>query len=1796
MNNKIKLFVILVVFVLVGCQLFYNYSSDDIEERIIYAEVVALDQPITYNRFGSYNPYGMMYALKRDVVDTENCSQSISEHVEHCQPMSDSTKPGHVRLRVDKRPRPLTLRASSGDRLQIKFYNMLMPHQPDYSSSDTPVADTDPSMQLSYSTRGNSVNTILEEASSFFSGVEQPDEDVQAEVQKDSNWPRTRLASITISGMQTRGDNDDPLVTGLQGIKPGEHIVYEWNIRLPKQHTKRKQTYLFFSHGAPAGGEGDGGSLVHGLFGALNVEPKDSRWFRSQVNQAAFELAREQRKGNAYLNYEAVYPDEDKTPVLEMIREIGTNKYEIIYGDLNAVIHEKNVPQGTTEAFREFTVIFHDELKTFYADQFKEVGSEFTLSGVADGFAINYGASGLATMLIANRKNIGPAKDCINCAYEEFFLESWVNGDPALLADFEDDPSNVHHSYLNDRVEFRNLHAGPKETHVFHLHAHQWLSQESDTGSYLDSQTIGPQQGFTYPIYYGGSGNRNKTPGDSIFHCHLYPHFAQGMWELWRVHDVLEDGSRRLPDAQLGEGTNLVTGESNKDSGTPIPALIPLPKQAMVPEPTYQNTIDPVTNQPIGDQAFPGYPFYIAGVAGQRAPQPPYDIKEAAGLGRHIVMSGTRSVSGLTPEEAANLSADEIVAHALRTGDFSSVVKTATIKLLPEEGTQLEKVAMDFHSKGSHPTKTPEGNDELLIVNDKPPVAGAPFADPCTGATWSLSKQYVREYNVSAIQTDLIVNRAGWHDPQARINVLDSDVLAFEGNQTDKAEPFFFRANSGDCIRFNHTNRTPTELDLDDFQVKTPTDIIGQHIHLVKFDVTSSDGSGNGFNYEDGTFAKEEIDHLIEATHAEGGGAYMEHEGNPVQLSKAPENVFQTTTQRWYADPLLTTEKACIDALEAVTGDDPDELVAAREKIWGSDICYDRTIRTVFTHDHFGPSSIQQHGFYSALLVEPRHSVFLKPNGEQMAEQAVGSRAMIIHIGDDGKKEDYREFALAVADFALLYDGKPIDLGADKFKAVARDLEKREQNAIHSGEIEAAKQLAKQRSELNKVLPALDQHFRELHRKHGKPIDPPYLPEAISKTHHNPYLVNYKHEPIPLRIGCSSMDSNSDDHCSSSSVSQQKQGPAGDMVNAFDSKTHGDPVTPVFVGYEGEKVQLRLIQGAQEVQHSLNINGQVWSREINVDRSDPEAVLVSAQEIGISEHFEMPIGLDTVMRGDISTDYLYNFGSVDDLWNGAWGLIRSISSQNIDRCNSDNINDFQKRKCQSLFNSLDCDGAFTQENLSRCLVSLTKASQEISDPITPLRIDNLRQAFPNIPNSICPANAPNVSFLVAAVDVSEWLGKNVSYADNIKDPDSLSYLLLGRFTDFREAGEAIDNADQYLEELKEYYQENELEPLVLRANKGDCIQVALVNRLTTNGEPMADAAGDAMMPKIVPLNVDQPSDESDPESNQSNRGDVVPSSSVGLHPQKVFYSIDRSDGSNIGWNTKSTVRANGIIQYEWYAGTASLETCDYDDQKTCIVPRPVEFGASNLTSQADIINHPVHGLFGALIIEPENSVVECLDTNGSIVPKVKILNSELGCGTRALIRSESGLKEFKEFVVFYRDGMNLHYQKDDASFPIPDCLVCDDSYDRGEQGINFNSEQFWARLGQQPVKSSDGSYNLPDLNGLLFPEGFFTENYKKIATPKFVAHEGDEVRFRVLQPHGRARQRSFLVYGHDFDDMLPEFGSPHAPLISVGKAMTAKIESAREGTWLYRDGVNHIWAGGSWGIFQVLEKESTDED
>jgi hypothetical protein len=1218
-------------------------------ERTITAKVVAFDQIYFYNRFGprggAFNPAGMMYALKRDVV---------------------GTTPGNVHLRADKRPRPIVLRANEGDCLEVQFTNLLSPNQPDNSTF-------------------------------------------------------TRSASIHVNGLDyVNGPNDDDGANvgnnNSSLAAPGQSRTYKW-------YAAKQGQYLMYSMGAPAGGEGDGGQLDLGLFGSINVEPKNAKWYRSQVTAAQLQAATVGRNANGtpIIDYEKTYAD--GTPILNMLQN-----NEIVHTDLNAIITDfteacADTPPSSTcgQNFREFTVIFHDEIKAVQA--FDELDLEL-FHGVRDGFAINYGSGSLGAIVLANRKQEGPAAHCTDCKFEEFFLESHPNGDPAMVvrkdangraveALYPDDPSNVHHSYLNDPTRFRNTHAGPKETHVFHLHAHQWLQSPRDENStYLDSQTISPGAAFTYEINYGGSGNRNINPGDAIFHCHLYPHFAQGMWELWRNHDVFESGTpdRNLPDAEIA-------------GGTPNPAVVPIPDRPMPPMPS---------------PTFKGYPFYIAGVEGHRPPQPPFDMEFDGGLPRHFivdaeVLDGAAAVDN-------TFKTDPVAARVLSQNGspfllfFARKLVKADLVFVPQTGTPAEAQAIRFHQGlGANPQDAPgvptmtryqwpavgypsftaKGVPGLFLVNGQPPKPGAPYADPC------LPGAPPRPYRAAYIQFDMTVNRAGWHDRQARIATLEADALATLGG-TRKPEPLFFRANSGDCVTFAATNLVPNVLNLDDFQIFTPTDILGQHIHLVKFDVTSSDGAGNGWNYEDGTFSPDEVRERIAAHNA----FQQAHNGNqfltpqPHQIFGAgPNNQFlgaQTTIQRWWADPLLNNSGQ------------------------------DRTIRTVFTHDHFGPSSHQHHGLYAALVVEPTASQWTTLGGQPMGARYDGgptSYAANIITGpaappDQGRS--YREFNLAFADFAIVYTPDLLPVNPPGFK------------------------------EADDVFIAVEQ-----------PEFP--MPEAISAGDPGTQLINYRNEPIPLRIA--QRDANGQFVRDSAGVVQQKTGPQGDMANVFSSTVHGqDPFTPILSALEGERVQVRLIQGAQEEQHVFNLHGFKWLFE----PSAPNSGFRNGQQIGISEHFEFEINpvpptpqLDLPGIGTNARDYLYSSSATDNLWDGMWGILRTFHKN-------------QSGLKQGTY--VDLDGV--RHNLA------------------PLPNSGSSSQPPSI-SSVCPAGAPTRQYNVSAILARDVVaGGKLVYSNDfgIADPNAILF---------------VNDLDIPI------FQSGAIrpEPLILRAAAGDCINVTFTNRL-----------------------------------------------------------------------------------------------------------------------------------------------------------------------------------------------------------------------------------------------------------------------------------------------------------------------------------------------------------------------------
>jgi hypothetical protein len=438
--------------------------------RQIYADVVALDQVIVYNRLGAVNPNGLMYALRRDVVAKDG----------------GELTPGNVMLRPDKRPRPLVLRANVGDCITVDFENLLDPAENGPCPPEVVAPDS-------------------------WDG------------QPHGDWPCDRHVGMHVNDMQLvdsiasdgsfvgkNGLNEDGTISNKSGIvAPGEATTYQW-------YAEYENTFLLYNQAVTVASEGSGGTAGLGLFGAFNVEPVTTVWYRSQLTRQEMDWAATDATGTIQLtpggqpiiDYDAVYPagtggGKDGLPIVAMLDNVvlkpdgSIASGELVHTDINAIISgpESNNYKIPTEAytagywenanypggedpFREYTVVFQDDAFAVQAfPQFSDPAFAHTLHGVQDAFPINYGSGGIGSEIIANRLGLGPMANCTECKYEEFFLTSWVVGDPAMIVDipassqvnpdgsvvpeperatkalYPDDPSNVHHSYLNDRVK-----------------------------------------------------------------------------------------------------------------------------------------------------------------------------------------------------------------------------------------------------------------------------------------------------------------------------------------------------------------------------------------------------------------------------------------------------------------------------------------------------------------------------------------------------------------------------------------------------------------------------------------------------------------------------------------------------------------------------------------------------------------------------------------------------------------------------------------------------------------------------------------------------------------------------------------------------------------------------------------------------------------------------------------------------------------------------------------------------------------------------------------------------------------------------------------------------------------------------------------------------------------------------------------------------------------------------------------------------------------------------------------------
>jgi len=1742
----------------------------------IQADVVAIDQPLMWNRLGAQNINGMMFALAQDVISLSG---------QDGQPTNRKWA-----LRPDKRPRPLVLRVPAGSCLQVNFENRL-----------APVAN--PNEPVPGGVAGTFPNCFVAEAQTFCL----PIDDQVADRFAGFRAPGLQLVGSIASDASFVGVNANSLVP------TGGTATYTFL-------AEKEGTFLATSYGATFGGDGSQGNSSVGLFGQVTVEPPGARIYRSTVTEEEFRLVTKGTTADGFpvIDYEKLYPNtppwnqEGKAglPVLNMIQNgkiVHTAIDAIIAGPLDdgkfpastypleSRVPSKRVPSlpNRLEPFREFASLFHDEMATANAFPlwFRDPVLNHTLQGTRDAFMINYGSGGIGSEIIANRLGVGPMHDCLDCAYEEFFLTSYAVGDVAQLVDkpanaglencspalgaacanvgpkatkglYPDDPANIHHSYTGDFVKFRNVHSG-KEHHIFHLHNHQWLyNPNDDNANYLDAQAIGPGQGYTYEINNGGSGNRNKSAGDAIFHCHFYPHFAQGMWYMWRINDTLQTGTNLAVSGGLTsfhttpyalfDGTPAPGARAYPDGeiakGAPIPGVIPLPGKAMAPLPGAVTVAPKVVTNPIKlaecaavvddpntpqnekqacidaasrtvgsvakvarDGKNPGYPFWVAGmehIVGQRPTTPPLDMWAEAGgwdggLPRHALegfaSGGFAGGEGLVPTRL----------------NFDKEVLRAKPVWFEEEGTDLERIAMAFHAQRLHPTKrvllTGEVQDANFVTNGNGlPVAldaagakidpnnklraGGPFSIPCIDDDGKLLRAGVtgnffagdftngirgsspfnmdtpRVYKGANFQFDAVFNKAGYHYSQERIVGLWEDVMPVI-NKEKPAEPLVMRNNTFDCTLYQHTNLVPKRFELDDYQVTTPTDIIGQHIHLPKWDLTTTDGAANGWNYEDGTLAAGAVVERIEAINCFNGHAASCHHGatpgpeSSEPVLEAKKHPFfpllgpggakwagaRVTLQRWFFDPVVNVDGV------------------------------DRGLGIIFTHDHYGPSTHQQIGLYSTVLVEPAGSKWVhnetgqalhtRPDGGPTSWQAAiltgrdtGYGAYPFRGADidgDGRNDSYREFYIEYSDFQHAYQ-PGVYVGADQ-KGVPAP------NTATATSFQQAINPPVRVAVAGNTFPDVTR-FPPVCPGDAVVVGgvPRPCPGAISATDDGMLVAGYRNEPIALRVfnpNKPGPDAPADQNClgpDRTGCGAQTDGPAGDLAFALQSRTDraipamnvqptaattingtsfppplnqlsalnpGDPFTPMMRAYFGDRIRVKVQAGGHEHPHNVTLHGLKWLQGGSGFGFASNSGWRASQQAGISEQFSFAAPITPSLRSGAIADYLWSVdASNDGFWSGMWGLIRTYNQSRTDLFRLPNTAVPFVVANQLLFRG----GA--------CPLTAPVRSYDVTAVLANVALGN------QVGATLLPDDRSGTQHVGALVNDA---GGTLVYNNRsttltngkqgpLHDPTAMMWV---RTADLDAAGKLRAGAPA--------------EPLVLRAAAGECISVTMRNRLPALAP---DLAGYGELLRIVKRRI-----EADGSLITFNNNLIRPSSFVGLNPQLVNYDIETGNGVVVGTNdpANAIVPPGGQKTVFWYAGDIAIVPTAIPNIGLGLGV-PVEFGATNL-GPADRIKQGQKGLVGQLVIEPARA---------TWVQNDQVIDHQTtAAGARRRTNASATVNgAIRSHSIVWQRGLNQKYKDGTPiqSLAAEGIGLPEDSEDTGQMAVNYGSEPLWFRFGVAP--------------------------------------------------------------------------------------------------------------------------------
>lgn len=1493
------------------------------------------------------------------------------------------------------------------------------------------------------------------------------------------------------------------------------------------------------------------GTNAHGLFAALVVEEEGARWFDPETGER---LDGTQHADGLYVDvvppaeHELKKDDTTPEPCAEGAEHTCPERTrcrrwrEENFVDFHFPGDDVHAPAEDC-SFREFTIFFHDEPEVHSGLHLGEGHSTMPLSYRAEPMVnrlphrmrrhaartpeevpagqteIDHSAvrieldDVLGERFWVSRRPDGQYLERVSG--EEQHHSSWLFGEPA---------TPVLRSYKGDPARIRLVHAGVKETHVFHLHVHQWRAVAEDTAApsvwrdgaergsqLLDSITIGPQVGMTIdPLY--GTGSRQHAVGDIIWHCHLYPHFHHGMWGMWRSYDRLVAEGRAYPD------------------GTPCPPLVPLPGRR--PERT--------------DPTHPGFPWFVDASFPRKSPPPPAprqeDVDQAAAakgvVPRPVIVDGRRKL--LEMGHCSDRERDAFAA-ACRTGG------------------QPGALFVDLDGKAR-------------TWNDRA----------------ELPERRILSYDVEVTHARVEYNSDGWHDPRGhhyrlkrvQVTPLNGDGTPGEtvehpapgADPTRPVEPFFPRANHGDIVELRFQNVLPS-FPADDFDPPAEPVECGLHVHLVKFDVLSADGSATGWNYLSGASCPQVV-----------GSA---------PAGEQPRNV---SLHRWVVD---------------------------------------EEFGPCFFHDHLLANFRQKHGLSAALVAEPQGSRWYLPDQKTVAWS--GTQAVVLPDAVPGTAKDaprtglppFREACLNMGDFVPLYraPGAPLNvpgvLGGDDDPG-AMGVNYRCSPLTHRGDDPSEWFSSGRRNPFDEEAEVRAAALRgeEFPEAETGPLEDPTsgLPLKDRRDPDTPVVWTYPGERLRLRLIQGSHEEQHSfslhglrwrrDWCDPGSplVNQQTLGISeaftvdlnperGSRYGVGDHLWQFAAMDDLWLGCWGLIRALQPGRSAADRLLPLPLQGPhpIEPKDVR------EALAASRASRAVPPRPTRSLGCEPAPAPDALGDR---------------PVLRPEGSW--DRPVREFVVVARRAEIQYAGRGLTDPWGLVYERAAGCVeevVCSTTTRKDEDDPCTHHeetrchRTGNLR--------AVCVDHTGGP--LVLRARRGEWI--RVVLINEVLLPDEENPTA-------EDAGlpDEEDPAEDVCPSAEDGGAEDTAHPgkkdFAVPAGVEETEFLATVQDAARAARklPLADPYLPEFGPEVSPPRL--PIEHLDEQGYPDER---LVSPRVSLHPSLLSYDVVSDDGAYVGHNHDGTVaaldvgeghgggghaEAGGVIyrenhgighrdpnwrEYWWYADEdLAPATCAEGPGQVCY-----------LQDMGDVRNHRHHGLIGALVVEPgdcepiretgegaaschpqEPDENTCCRAAGGSTPqphgRTGEHEEEACCrehdpqwhwsGTQVRIQDGSGEPVAQEVVIFLQDGLR-HFLYGDVDQPLRDVEPGDDPEDSGQKGINYRSALVTDNrnpLGVEPP------------------------------TPVFEVEHGNKVWLRLVCGGDKPRNHTFTVHGMSWPAApwvgdAPRTGAVNG--IAAGFAQDIVLEPREPGDHAYRNGM-FKWAvsQGMWGILRVCPPSDEDSD